>query len=71
MFARTWDKRREQCLYAGNSQGGSYNELQDASLPSDSVIQGGYRDYRTGNLFETSWLYGRFRDDACLEIAVY
>ena len=65
VLSRTWDKRRESCLYAGNSQGGSYNELQDPGLPADSVIQGSFRDYQTTGLFTTQWTYSQFRSIPC------
>ena len=65
VYSRTWDKRQESCLYAGNSQGGSYSEIQDPSLPADSVIQGSFRDYRTTGLYATQWTYSKFEAEAC------
>ncbi|XP_064387505.1 uncharacterized protein LOC135335846 isoform X3 [Halichondria panicea] len=65
VLSRTWDKRRESCLYAGNSQGGAYNELQDSSFPADSVIQGRFSDYQTTGLYATVWTYYKFSPSAC------
>ncbi|XP_064387502.1 uncharacterized protein LOC135335845 isoform X3 [Halichondria panicea] len=65
ILSRTWDKRRESCLYAGNSQGGSYNELQDSSFPADSVIQGRFSEYQTTGLYATAWRYSQFRSSVC------
>ncbi len=67
VYSRTWDKRRESCLYAGNSQGGSYSELQDPGLPADSIIQGNFKEYQTTGLYATQWTYSMFNEaEACL-----
>lgn len=57
----TWDHFHKTCYYVGNSQGGpefSKNQVE-------SVIEGEYKDYETRGLFDTSFKYQKFRDDAC------
>jgi len=51
-----------QCLYAGNAQGGSINEVD---LPNDHVIEGDYEDYEVSGLFESDFQYGQFEDHQC------
>ena len=58
----TWDRKRIQCLFAGNAQGGSINEVD---VPNDHVIEGIYSDYEVSGLFETDFQYNKFEDDKC------
>ena len=55
-------------MYVGNSQGGPYNELQDPSLPEDTIIEGTYRQYRVDSLYDSEWTYGRFMEERCQEL---
>ena len=52
-----WDNSRDICLYSGNIQGGTLQEVED---PNDSVIEGTYVDYRTSELFSSSFMYSKF-----------
>jgi len=58
----TWDHTPKTCYYAGNSQGGP----ERSHNPSESVIQGSYRQYETSGLFSTQFSdYSQFDDDVC------
>ena len=57
-----WEFQKTPCFYVGNQQGGSIYEVED---PNDSVIEGGYEDYRVGGAFETEFKYNRFDDSRC------
>ena len=58
----TWDRKRIQCLYAGNAQGGSINEVV---VPNDHVIEGEYEEYEVSGLLESNFQYDKFEDDQC------
>ena len=59
-----WNSDPGQCIYAGNSQGGSTDT--GPSAPMDSVIEGDYSDYRTtGGLFGVEFLYSKFQPSMC------
>ena len=55
---RTWDKKRQTCLYAGDAQG---NVPYEVTSLSGSVIEGTYDEYivRDG-LFATDYKYKMF-----------
>lgn len=54
LYPRSWDNIRENCMYAGNRQGGSGREFDE--LPG-SVIEGRYADYAVDHLFGTDFEY--------------
>ena len=56
----TWDRKRIQCLYAGNAQGGPINEVD---VPNDYVIEGTYDDYEVSGLFDSDFEYNKFVGD--------
>ena len=58
---RTWDKKSQTCLYAGDSQG--YVPYEVTSL-SGSVIEGTYAEYIVSGLFATDYKYEMF-DSMC------
>ena len=55
-----WDKTKSPCLYAGNAQGGP----SEIDVPSQSVIEGNYRDYMVSGIYETLYKYSQF-DHIC------
>ena len=64
LIPRLWSSDPGQCIYAGNSQGGSTGI--GPSAPMDSVIQGEYQDYRTtGGLFGVEFPYSMFQPSVC------
>ena len=54
---RTWDKKSQTCLYAGDAQGGVPYEVTSLS---GSVIEGTYAEYIVSGLFATVYKYERF-----------
>ena len=56
-YFQTWDQREEECLYAGNKQGGASYYVDE---PADSVIQGDYSDYKVSHHFDTEFTYSVF-----------
>ena len=59
---QTWEKKKMNCLYSGNGQGGPLKEV--TSLP-DSVIQGTYDEYEVSGLFDPNFKYEMFNSQ-CL-----
>ncbi|CAI8020901.1 hypothetical protein GBAR_LOCUS12460 [Geodia barretti] len=59
----TWDRSRQYCYYAGDSQGSSERVNQD---PTQSVIEGVWTNYVTSGPFDTNFKYKRFEDNHCL-----
>ena len=55
----TWDFADQQCIFAGNSQGGPIYEAADGE-PNDSLLQGSYTDYKTDSAFDYTFPYGQF-----------
>ena len=55
----TFDFTRQQCLYAGNSQGGPINEVIEEGL-NDSLLEGDYTEYQMDSSFDTEYVYGHF-----------
>ena len=64
LIPRLWNHDSAQCIYAGNSQGGSTGT--GPSAPMDSVIEGEYRDYRVTGLFGVDFLYSKFETKMCI-----
>ena len=50
------------CLYAGNRQGGTIQEVED---PNDSVIEGIYTDYIMNDEFTTDFKFSHFDESIC------
>ena len=64
LIPRLWSSDPGQCIYAGDSRGGSTGI--GPSAPMDSVIEGDYRDYRTrGGLFGVKFPYSKFQPSVC------
>jgi hypothetical protein len=63
LIPRLWNNDPNQCVYAGNSEGGSTGTGPTA--PHDSVIQGEYRDYRVRGLFGVNFRYSMFQKSVC------
>ena len=61
-FNRTWEKKRQTCLYAGDAQG---NVLYEVTSLSGSIIEGTYDEYIVSSLFATDYKYEVF-DSMCL-----
>lgn len=57
LYPFTWERKRDPCLYAGNSNGGSIVEV---NTPNDSVIEGQLEDYIVSTKFSTQWKYSVF-----------
>lgn len=57
-----WEFQKTPCFFVGNQQGGPIYEVED---PNDSVIEGGYEDYRVGGVFEPDYKYNRFDSSRC------
>ena len=58
----TWDFTHQQCIFAGNSQGGPIYEVGDGE-PNDSLLQSkSYtaHDYKTDSAFDPTYLYSQF-----------
>ena len=64
LYTFTWEPRNEVCFYAGNIQGGRLREIMDRNF-NDPVIEGSYRDYIVGRLFEHEFAYSQFSADMC------
>ena len=62
-FLRTWDSSAEECVYAGNSQGGPSGEF--FSQYKDPVIEGNYLQYKVSSRYATSFPYSQFRGELC------
>lgn len=54
----SWNYAHKTCYYVGNSQGGP--ELSRSA--SESVIEGSYKEYQTGGLFDPVFKYNVFED---------
>lgn len=54
----TWELKRNPCLYAGNSNGGSIVEVE---TPNDPIIEGQQEDYIVQSKFSTVWKYSAFK----------
>ena len=52
----TWDSADQQCIFAGNSQGGPIYEAADGE-PNDSLLQGSYTDYITDSAFDYTFAF--------------
>ena len=63
LLPRLWNHTPGQCIYAGNSVGGSTGT--GPSAPMDSVIEGQYRDYRVRDLFGVEFAYSKFESRLC------
>ena len=59
---RTWESKKRQCLYVGNRQGGSSDEVDS---PNDPVIQGRYTDYVVNDTLGTEFEYTHFDSSRC------
>ena len=63
LIPRLWNHETGQCIYAGDSRGGSTGTGPFA--PFDSVIQGKYHDYRMKGLFTVDFPYSNFDANMC------
>ena len=64
LIPRLWNHDSGQCIYAGNSVGGSTGT--GPSAPRDTVIEGEYRNYLTRGLFEVEFfVYSKFQPGIC------
>ena len=57
----TWERKRQNCLYSGDAQGGL---LYEVTSLSDPVIQGNYDEYAVSGLFDPDYKYEMF-DSSC------
>lgn len=64
LYTFTWEPRQQVCFYAGNIQGGRLAEITDENF-NDPVIEGSYKDYIVGGLFEHEFVYSRFNGSMC------
>ena len=62
LFPVTWEQQMSYCLYAGNRQGGTIQEVED---PNDSVIEGIYTDYIMNGEFTTDFKFSHFDESIC------
>ena len=62
LYSVTWEHERRPCIYAGDSQAGSSNEVD---TPNDSVIEGKYTDYEVASRFATDFVYSHFEESHC------
>ena len=58
-YSRKWNNDRETCLYAGNIQGGPAFESLELNMQG-SVIEGGYKNYLVGSLFDTDFDFSQW-----------
>lgn len=56
----TWDNQRSQCLYAGDSYGGS---IWEAPQRFQSVIEGNPQDYEVMGLMENDFAFSKYISD--------
>jgi len=56
----TWESTKEPCIYLANSQGGRSGMNPNID---DPLIQGSYKDYQMGSLFDTEYEYGEWESD--------
>ena len=61
--AHAWGSDEHSCLYAGDSEGGHMYEVKS---PSDSLLDGNYKDYITSSLLSTDYKYSQFNDTICM-----
>lgn len=56
--SRTWQMKRQECIYIGDRQGAKGAQLHGG--PNDPIIEGVYTDYITNGPFDTNFKFSQF-----------
>lgn len=60
----TWDFTNQQCLYAGNAQGGSIYETAEGE-PNDPLLEGDFTQYKMDSAFDVEFDYNHYDSSQC------